>query len=638
MARVMAEAEVVRQRSRMLRIVAFGVFAVILLRLGWLQLARGGFYTGLSEDNYVQGFVIAAPRGLIKDRNGEILADNRPSLSISLSRMRNRDDDRMATVLANLLDLDRDYCANKLDEAGQRYYGAVMLVEDADLGQVSRVEERRSDLPGVKVEVTATRRYSEDSVATHAIGYVGEISEAELVLKEKDGYRSGEMVGRTGAEQRYESLLRGDNGSEYWVCNASGQEMYPFPGGLSKEAEPGNNLILTIDARAQRAAEEALSAYAAGAVVAIEPSTGEVLAMASYPAPDPNVLVRGVTQAEWSELSQSPTHPLLNRAIQAVYPPGSPFKLITAAAALETGVADYGNTVNCRGSYKYGIRTFRCWRPEGHGVTDIFKGIVESCDVFMYQLGAKLGVAELMNWAERSGLGRRTGIDISGEVSGNVPTPAWYDRNYGRRKWSKGVVINLSIGQGELLETPIQAACFVSAIANGGTAYAPHLLKRVESYAGRTMGSARRKIAYELPYSPATTEFLRRAMVAVVEAPNGTGKLARIRGIEVAGKTGTAQNPHGEDHAWFIAYAPASQPAIAVAVLVENAGGGGAVAAPVARKVMKAYLGIEDPPQTGPEAAGRGTAGEAAGAAAGEPREVRTEPRAVTTEGAATAN
>lgn len=254
----------------------------------------------------------------------------------------------------------------------------------------------------------------------------------------------------------------------------------------------------------------------------------------------------------------------------------------------------------CRGTYKYGIRTFRCWRPEGHGLTDVFDGIVESCDVFMYQVGAKLGVATLMDWAERSGLGRRTGLDIAGEAAGSVPTPTWYDRRYGRKKWSRGVVINLSIGQGELLMTPLQAACLACGIANSGTVYTPHLFKRAETYSGRTMGTGRSTVAYRLPYRDSTMRLLRQAMVGVVEAQNGTGKLARIEGMEVAGKTGTAQNPHGEDHSCFIAYAPADDPAIALAVIAENAGGGGAIAAPIAREVMKAYFRIGDPPQEPP--------------------------------------
>jgi penicillin-binding protein 2 len=286
----------------------------------------------------------------------------------------------------------------------------------------------------------------------------------------------------------------------------------------------------------------------------------------------------------------------MNRAIQATYPPGSQFKLITAAAGLDTRTIDRTMRVTCRGSYKYGIRTFRCWRPEGHGSVDLLTAIIESCDTYFYSLGAKLGVATLMDWTERCSLGRRTGIDIAGEQDGNVPTPAWYDRHYGRRRWSKGVVINLSIGQGELLVTPLQTACFVCGIVNDGAVYTPHVFERAETYSGRLIATARARVAYELPFSDETIRFLRRSMVGVVEAPNGTGKQGRIPGVEVGGKTGTAQNPHGEDHAWFVAFAPAESPRIVVAVLVENGGSGGAVAAPIAREVMKAYLRIEDAP------------------------------------------
>lgn len=600
MARVsngLAETDVLRQRARLVRLVAFVIFSIMVLRLGWLQLARGGFYRDLSEDNYVQGFEVRAPRGLVVDRNGEILADNRVSLSITLSRIRNRDDEALADLLSEVLALEREFVAEKLLETRMRYYGAVTLIEDADLEQISRVEERRSELPGVKVETTARRRYPIGSMCSHALGYVGEVSDRELEVMAPLGYAPRDVVGKTGVEQRYELLLRGRDGAEYWVCDSAGRELYPFEGGPSRDIRPGHNLILTIDAEAQRVAEEVLKQHVAGAIVAIEPRTGEVLVMASHPAPDPNTLVGGISTEAWRELTTSTTHPLMNRAIQALYPPGSPFKLITAGAGLETGTIGRGTQVTCNGTYKYGIRTFRCWKAEGHGVTDVLDGIVESCDVFMYQIGARLGVASLMDWAERSGLGRRTGIDISGESAGNVPTPAWYDRRYGKKKWSRGVVINLAIGQGELLMTPLQAACLAAGIANSGVVYTPHLFKRVETYSGRTIGTARNTVAYELPFRPVTMRLLRQAMVDVVEAPNGTGKLARIAGIEVAGKTGTAQNPHGEDHSCFIAYAPADNPTIAVAVIAENAGGGGAIAAPMAREVMKAYFRIETPQQ-----------------------------------------
>jgi len=598
--------EAARSRSRGLRWVAVALFALTIARLGWYQLARGGFYRELSEDNYVQGFVVRAPRGVILDRHGTVLADSRVSHSVTLSRRRGRDDVDLAKKLALLLELEEIEVAGRLAEARTNFYGSVTLVEDATFAQVSRIEERRSELPGVKVDVTAARRYPEIRLANHALGYVGEVSEVELETKAPLGYRSGDMIGKAGMERRYEPQLRGEDGIEYWVYDASGRELRPF-GGHSREAKPGHDVILAIDAVAQRVADERLGEFAAGAIVALDPSNGDVLVFASHPGPDPNSLADGVSTSEWSELTSSPTHPLLNRTIQAAYPPASAFKLVTAAVGLETGiVAERREHVTCKGAYKYGIRTFRCWRAEGHGVVGLLDGIIESCDVFFYQLGARLGVSTLMGWTERSGLGRVTGVDVAGEVPGNVPTPRWYDRRYGRGKWSRGVVLNLAIGQGELLVTPIQAACLTAAIVNGGVAVTPHLLKQVQTRSGRVLGTPKRSTAYELPYSDETIDFLRRAMVGVVEAPNGTGKLARIPGIEVGGKTGTAQNPHGENHAWFIAFAPADDPEIAIAVIVENAGGGGAIAAPIARDVMKAYLRIEDappavrPPETEP--------------------------------------
>ncbi len=584
-----------RLRSRVLRLAAVVVCVIIVGRLGWLQLIRGEFYRNLSEDNYVQGFEVRAPRGLILDRHGEILADNRASLSVTLSRLKRRDDLSVSVLLSELLELDQALVAEKLEEAAGRFYGNVVLVPDATFEQIAKIEEHRSELPGVKVEVTAVRRYLYDSLATHGIGYVGEVNDAELASMGPLGYAARDVVGKTGAEQRYELVLRGRDGAEYWVCDAVGRELYPFEGGPSREVRPGHSLVLTLDLNAQRAAEEALSRHDGGSVVAIEPSTGEILVLASMPAPNPNEIVDGITTEEWDALTGSEGHPLLNRSIQATYPPGSPFKLITVGAGLETGLANHYEKVTCTGAHKYGIRTFRCWKREGHGVVDIMKGVVESCDVYFYQLGARLGVAQLMDWAERAGIGRRMGIDIAGEARGNVPTPSWYDRIYGARRWSRGVVLNLAIGQGELLVTPLQAACIVCGIVNDGPVHAPHILKRVETYSGRVIGTARTTTTYEIPFSRNTFSFIKEAMVNVVEASNGTGKLARVPGIEVAGKTGTAQNPHGEDHAWFVSYAPADDPQIVVAVLVEHGGGGGAIAAPIAGEVIRAYLGIELP-------------------------------------------
>jgi penicillin-binding protein 2 len=588
--------DTIARRARHVRIVVLVLFVLIAGRLGWLQLARGGFYRDLSRENYVQGFPIRAPRGVIKDRNGEVLAESRASLSITLARTRGRDDEALADALAPLLGIERPLVAERLKEARSRFFGSVVLLEDASFEQVARVEERRYELPGVKVEVTATRRYPAGEFAMHALGYVGEISESELETMRPLGYSAGDVVGKAGAERRYELQARGWDGGEYWVCDASGRELYPWSGGAVIEARPGNTLVLGIDAPAQRVAEEALSRHGSGAIVALDPRTGETLVLASRPAPDPNLLSHGLTAREWNALVRDPGHPLLNRALQATYPPGSTFKLITAGAGLATGTVTRASPrVTCTGVFRLGNRPFRCWRPEGHGTMDLLSGITQSCDVYFYTLGVRLGVAALMSWAERSGIGARTGIDIGNEARGTVPTPDWYDERYGRGRWSRGVVANLAIGQGEILVTPLQAAVLVSAIVNGGVAPVPHVLRQIESPSGRVIGTARSRPGRELPYTQETLLLLKEAMVSVVEGPRGTGWQCRLPGVRVGGKTGTAQNPHGEDHAWFVAFAPADDPRIVVSVLVENAGGGGAIAAPIAREVIRAYLRLPEP-------------------------------------------
>jgi len=614
-----AALEAVRERARILTFACVVLTSVLIVRLGWFQLIRGGAYQTLSENNYVQHFVIRAPRGLITDRNGVIIAENRVSLTIELHRVRGRDDGLLADDLAKFLDLDREAVAAKLeklrgsyfggmpDEAEQvtwsrlaSQYGGVVLLEDATIDQVATVEERRSRLPGVEVVVATARKYPEGNLAAHAIGYVGEVSKRDLGEYQ---YAPGDATGRAGTERQYERDLRGYNGIEYWVFDASGTRLRPYEGGHDRDARPGSNITLTLDVPAQRAAEEALAEFKAGAIVGLDPRSGEVLVLASHPQPDPNALSAGLSTEDWNALVESPRHRLLNRAVQATYPPGSPFKLVTAAVGLKEGqTTRYSPRVTCVGRHKYGIRTFRCWKAEGHGLTNLMKGIVESCDVFFYQLGARLGVDALMNsTADDTPFGQRTGIDLPGEVRGNVPTRDWYDRRYGRRKWSKGVVLNLAIGQGELLVTPLQAAALVCGIVNGGDVPLPHL-RRMKSDLEEGTGQPRPTVASRLGYESSSLVLLKEAMVNVVEAQNGTGKLARIRGIDVGGKTGTAQNPHGENHAWFVSFAPADDPEIVLAVLVENAGGGGAIAAPIAGKVMKAYLRIEDPPPPAPRA------------------------------------
>jgi penicillin-binding protein 2 len=355
-------------------------------------------------------------------------------------------------------------------------------------------------------------------------------------------------------------------------------------------ARPGSDLVLTIDLSLQRAAEKALSDTLSGAIVALDPATGEVLALVSKPDFDPNLFSSVVPESTWKALNEDPGHPLLNRAIQSTYPPGSVMKVITAAAGLESGVITQQSRFSpCSGAYKFGDRWFGCWQPEGHGSLGLVDAIAQSCDVYFYQLGLKLGLDRWSDYAAGCALGHPLGLDLGGEAGGLVPTREYFDNRYGKKNWGPGVLLNLVIGQGENLWTPLQAAEIMAAIANGGTLYRPYLVREIHSPGGRSLPQ-KPVIVGHMPFSATNLKILQRALRAAVHDLRGTGRMASVRGVDVAGKTGTAQNPRGEDHAWFAGFAPVENPRIAVAVVVEHGGHGGSEAAPIAARVIGAYL------------------------------------------------
>jgi penicillin-binding protein 2 len=358
------------------------------------------------------------------------------------------------------------------------------------------------------------------------------------------------------------------------------------------------DIVLTVDLELQRIAEAALDNQRSGAVVVLDPRDGAVLALASRPGYDPNLFSVGLSPEQWHELHSNPLHPLMDRATQALYPPGSTMKILTAAAALEEGIANPSTTMDvCTGAYRFGTRLFHCWRPQGHGTLTLLDAIQGSCDIYFYQLGLRLGVDRMARYAQKFGLTSVTGFELPGERPGFYPTTQWYDKTYGRRGWGKGVQLNLAIGQGEILVTPIELATFVAAVANGGKLYQPYVVATQVSDrkdAQAVKGPGHRKPRAVLELSAATISTLKQAMEAAVSGPIGTGRLASVPGIRVAGKTGTAQNPHGRDHALFVGFAPVEAPEIAFAVVVENAGHGGSMAAPVAADIMKRYFHVSD--------------------------------------------
>jgi penicillin-binding protein 2 len=600
-----------KQRARIL--IGFLAISILLLsaRLFFLQVIKASYYRRISEENRIRMVPLPAPRGMITDRNGEVITFNRPSYTVFLIPYEVKELGILAERLAPILEVDLSMLREKLKANWSKRFEPVKLKKHADFKTICIIEEQNQSLPGVMYQVEQTRRYPDCGWAGHLLGYVKELSKEELSadsvssfgesdvgesssLKlspaEKRGYRLGGYIGREGVEKQYDDLLRGREGVTFLEITAAGKIIGPLEDREPDLPVKGADIKLTVDLNLQVEAESALEAFESGAVVAIDPRNGEILTLVSKPGFDANLLAGPLSLEEWNEILKNPLHPLLSRTVQAAYVPGSTLKLLTAAIALESEIA-HGNTYlsPCTGSYQFGRRAFGCWKPEGHGRLNLVGAIIQSCDVYFYQLGLQVGLERWSHYARLCGFGEKVGVDLPDEVKGFVPSLEYYHKRYGKGEWVKNLVINLSIGQGEILATPLQVASFYCGLATDGTVYRPHILKEITSPDGRA-SSTQSEILRHLPFSPSTLGVLKEAMVGAVNHQDGTGTLAQIRNVTVAGKTGTAQNPHGEDHAWFVGYAPAENPRIVVAVLIENIGHGGTFAAPVAKRIIDKYL------------------------------------------------
>jgi len=569
-------------------LLAWAGFALAIVGLLVLQLVQGQTYAELARKNRVRPEVLRAPRGAIYDRNGELLADSAPSFVILFQpspaeSVRARPPlgaDWLARV-SRLVGLDSVEVRRRVEEAGLTGQSAV-LRRDAPFPVLAAVEEYRADLPGIEVHVEPLRHYGHGTLAAHLLGYAGEISGPELDTLGAAGYRPGDLIGRTGVERTYEEVLRGQDGVEFAVVNARGQRVTTLRESGARPPSPGQDLTLTVDLRVQQALEDAMADVPRGAAVALDPRDGGILGLVSRPPFDPNEFSHGLTHARWKELMEAGANPLLDRAIQGVYPPGSTFKIVTMSAALARGVATPETRLApCMGGMNYGGRRFACWEHRGHGSLDLIEALQHSCDVYFYQLGLRLGLAGIEQTARAFGLGSRTGIDLPQESRGFVPNAAYYDKRWGPGRWTSGLLLNLAIGQGELLITPLQLALVAGEVANDGRPVRPHVIRRIgRAPAGRPARPLQSGFPSTLMWR-AVREGLERAVAA------GTGTAARVPGVPVAGKTGTAQNPHGQDHALFVCYAPADTPWIALAFVIENAGHGGSAAAPRAGAVLR---------------------------------------------------
>jgi penicillin-binding protein 2 len=471
-------------------------------------------------------------------------------------------------------------------------------VGTANKRQISILMENRDLFPFFKLEMKPRRQYPEGSLAAHLLGYVGEVTDEDL--KWAQNLHPGDIIGRTGIEYRYEGFLKGQDGIRVVEISAEGirigeiENLIDARDGAefvsSQPPVPGNDVYLTIDLELQHAVER-IFGWERGSVVMMDPRNGEIIAAVSRPTYDPNIFLLGVSERQWSRLNNDPAKPLFNRTVQATYPPGSIFKLITAYAGLQEGVIRRGQRfVPCLGAYKFGNRYFGCWKPEGHGALSLFGAIVESCDVYFYQVGELLTADQFAAAGRLFGFGKVSGIDLPGEVTGNCPNHAYFDRRYGKRKWTKGHLLNYSIGQGELLATPMQLCIMTAVFANGGRMVRPHVVMKIVNADG--------KIVYRPGGTPGAIQgidrrdvsIIRNAMESVVSGESGTGRAAALADFRIAGKTGTSQNPHGEDHALFVAYAPVEAPEVVLTIVMENAGHGGAMAAPLAREILAEYF------------------------------------------------
>lgn len=567
-------------------VVAVMGFFTLGTKLFSMQVLAHADYAQLARDNRQFNRRVFAPRGVISDRTGLNLAHNVYHARITYPRTLAVPGDPTLGRLVALLELDEELVFQRVDRAppGDR----VTLVRRATPEQVAIVEERRVQLPNVQLTVQPRRHYRYGSLAAHLIGYVGEVRRDETGPESR--YQPGDLIGRSGVEAFAEGQLRGQHGREVIEINAAGHIVGSIKEG-GRSPLPGVHVYLTLHAGLQQTLERLLEGRVGSGVV-LEVGSGDILAAASVPSFDPNEFTAGISQERLDELRADKQKPEFNRALRGTYPPGSPFKLITAAAALDRG---YVRTTTrfepCYGGYVYGNRYFGCWDPAGHGSLDLMGAIVQSCDTYFYQLVQRLSVDELAETARNFGLGAATELPAVRDHSGLVPTSAWYDERDGRGGWTSGVKLNLGMGQGELLVTPLQMARAYAAIGGDGYLDRPHLVLARENAFG--VREQRRVLRSAEPIcQPRTRQILQRALRQVVNDKEGTGGLARVAGVSVAGKTGTAENPFGEDHAWFVAYAPAESPQVAVALVVENSGHGGSVAAPLVGQILEAYFSL----------------------------------------------
>jgi len=566
------------------------VFLFFCCKLWQLQVIEGDRYRALSESNRLRIVKTPAPRGIIFDRNGTALVKDVPFFSVSISPESLKGLDHEA--LAKFLGVEKSEIEDKLNRKDNSPFIPLKIKEGLSFPEIAHVEAGKSDFPGLFVETEVGREYLFGKVGAHVIGYLGKLTPAQFENPAFRNFPPDALIGQWGVEEVFDKELRGTPGERIIEVDALGRELRLIQ---QRPSVKGQDITLSIDIDIQKAVEDEFNDKA-GALVAIKPDTGEILALASLPSFDPNVFSRGIQYQDWVSLAEDKKNPMLNRALQSQYPPGSTFKIITATAALEEGVIELDKKINCTGGIRYGKWTFGCWKKGGHGPIDFHHAIIESCDTYFYEVGRRLGIDKIYKYATAFGLGKETGINLMiKERRGLIPNTEW-KRQKKKMPWYLGETYNAAIGQGYVSVTPVQMARMMATFSNGGTIYPLSLIKGGSKPIG------------QLGIKPETIETIKEALAGVVNEPGGTGHSAQSQVVTIAGKTGTAQvigkkrTVSGEkymDHAWFVGFAPVDKPKIAVSVFVEHGGHGGTAAAPIARRAIEAYLIKHKPAKSG---------------------------------------
>lgn len=581
------------RRLRVLNAIITALMAVLVGRLWQLQVLQGTQFLRLSEENRIRDFTITAPRGVIYDRKGRPMVSNRPSFTVAILPLELTEPAQVLPRLAALIAVPIEEIRGRIDAARKRPFEPVRIRRDVGAAVVAKIEENRLDLPGVIILAEPVRHYLYGPIGAHLFGYVGEVDERELAERRDQGYKLGDLIGKAGVERVYEAVLRGVDGRLRMEVDALGRPLRVLQ---QVPAVPGRPIVLAVDLNLQKAAYEGLrsSGQRSGAVVAMDPRNGEILAIESMPSYDPNLFAIGISAPKWQVLTSDPLRPMLSRAIAAAFEPGSVFKIVTATAALEEGIVGRTTTFYAPGYFQLGRWRFgdlRAW-----GTVTFLQGIQNSINVVFYTLGYRLGGERLASYAKKMGLGDRTGIDLTGEVPGTIPSPSTKLQLIGE-PWYPGDAVNMSIGQGAVTVTPLQVARMVSSVANGGTLFQPHVLLQAQGPDRKPRPAPVVAQARGL-YSAKTVAVLHEGLRMAVE--RGTGRASNLKHVAIAGKTGSAENPRGKPHAWFAGFGPVSAPRVVVVAFVEHGYRGGLAAAPVVRRVLEAAFPVEPEARTQP--------------------------------------